>query len=244
VPILKNKQNVKKQLFINDLFQSNMLIEYSRIPNLDESDKEIYETKIFERKATLIERLAVDKYYFDNTYHYLQKESRSVLWNFKGRSFLTGMDDEIINLIKAENSVDSIDKIDLKEVKISDAILTKIKQRFSTTIENKLKNKIVHKAINNLLGINAIQSKTEESGRSRGYTFSDLFNTMLKIYNEMKEYTNKMEQTEQVQFIDEPTNEVFTLISCDNDNNFIKFNELKKSGKKIPQELKHYDLDL
>jgi L-rhamnose mutarotase len=67
---------------------------------------------------------------------------------------------------------------------------------------------------------------------------------MLKIYNEMKEYTNKMEQTEHAQFIDEPTNEVFPLMSCDNDNEFIKFNELKKSGNKIPQELKHYDLDL
>ena len=245
VPILKNRDNIKKQIFINDLFESNMLIEYSKIPNLDETNKEIYENKIFERKATLIERLAVDKYYFDNTYHYLQKESRCILWNFKGRNFLTGMDDEIINLIKTDNNVDGIDKLDLKDLKISDDTLAKIKARFSTTIENKLKNKIVHKAINNLLGINAIQSKTEESGRSRGHTFSDLFNTMNKIYIEMKEYEKKMEESSNVEFIDDNTYDVEVERKYfDNDNDFINFSKLKKSGQIIPDELKHYDLDL
>ena len=248
VPIIKNRESVRKQLFINDLFQSNMLIEYSKIPNLDETNKELYENKIFERKATLIERLAVDKYYFDNTYHYLQKESRCLLWNFKGRSFLSGMKDDIINLIKVDNNIENLSELDLKDIKISDKTLEMIKTRFSTTIDNKLKNKIVHKAINNLLGINAIQSKTEDSGRSRGHMFTDLFNTMIKIYDEMTDYNKKMEAEEnnKVQFI-EDTNEEECFIEnrCIEENKeYQLFQKLKAQRKQIPEELRKYDLDL
>jgi len=250
-PILTNKMNIKKSEFINDLYESNMLIEYSKIPILDESTKELYENRIYERKATLVERLSIDKYYFDNHYYYLKKESRSFLWNFKGRNFIKGMDDIIIKSILKDNNVELLENINLKDFTISSNTLEIIKNKFSTTIKNTLINKIAIKAINNILGVNVIDSKRVSNDRANGYIFTDLFNTLNNIYKEHNEYIIEQQKNADIinkeidatNFIDdiEPN---FKLICFDNDIDYKQFLKYKNDNKPIPKEFKHYDLDL
>jgi len=247
VPILKAKEKVQQQQFTNDLYESNMLVEYSKIPSLDETTKELYENRIFERKATLIERLAVDKYYFENHYYHLSKDSRRLLWNFKGREFLKGMNDNIIKAIIKDNDVQQLEEVDLGKLKFSDETLEIIKNRFSSTIDSKLQNKIIIKAINNILGVVAIESKRISKNRANGFTFTDLFNTLNTIYKEHTEYKQKEldeynEMIKNTRFVEDEDPVEYEQV--DHKDEFNKFCKLKEQGKKIPKELKKYDLDL
>ena len=255
VPILKNKERVKQLDFINDLYESNMLIEYSKIPVLDEATKELYENRVFDRRASLLERLAIDRYYFDNRYHYLMKESRQLLWNFRGRDFLNGMNNEIIENIKIDNEVVNLEDIDLDKVKVSEKTLELIKKNFSSTIDNKLQAKIINKAINSILGINAVDSKKMKTGRARGYCFTDLFNTLNNIYKEHMTHKNKMEEERRLYnemmassvFLEDDAQEIEEVehkrLDASNPD-YTRFLKLKQEKKKIPKELKIYDLDL
>ena len=244
VAVLQNREAVKKQKYINDIYESGMLIEYSKIPNIDEEQKEIIENKMYERKATLIERLTIDKYYFDNTFEHLNKQSRQLLWNHKGRNFIKNIEDDIINNVNKDNNIDTINKLNFEKLIISDNTLDIINTRFSSTMNSKIKNKLVIKAINNVLGIVAIDNKRSDSGRARGYKFTDLFNTLYTVYDEhIESIKKKKEQSKTSEFI-EDINDYIYISDDDIDAEYNQFIELKKNNKPIPSDLKKFDLDL
>jgi superfamily II DNA or RNA helicase len=240
--ILENREKVKKQNYINDVFDSGMLIEYSKIPVIDEEQKELYENKKYERKATLIERLAVDKYYFDNHFDVLKTASRKTLWNTKGRTFIHNYDDSLIKLFVADNKVATLEEINLDQMTISDNVIELIKTRFSSTMNAKDKKRLIIKTINSILGINALENRRNSNGKSSGYVFSDLFNTLCIIKNEYFNAINDkiQEKNNNIQFID-------NCDDCDEvdiDTQYNEYLQLVKQLKPIPDLYKKFELSI
>ena len=253
VPILSNREKVKRMTFINDLYESGNLIEYSKIPDLDESTKEIYESKVFDRNASLIERLAVDKYYFDNKFDMLIKNDRRVLWNFRGTNFIDKMNSNIIKLICNDNNVDDIASVNFQEAKLNDNTVEEIKKLFSMSSELKRSIRVkkayhlISKLLNNILGINAVKELRDKKDVSRGCEFTDLFKTLNDVRTKYVLYIKEQESKAfNVEFIDDyvPETNIKSDILDNTNDKYNMFKKLKEQNKSIPNELKTYDLDL
>lgn len=261
VPVLKKKQKVKgMDNYINDLYESNSLLEYTKVRDLNDDDLEYLQRKVIERKATMSERLAVDKYFFKIKFGYLCLDSRKFIWNFQGRNFIKGMEHEIIESVKKDNNITILEDLDFKKLNVSDHTFNLIKTKYSFTFDNKNKKLLIKKVIDSILGVKAIESKrVGKDKRAEGdYTFSDLFNTLNNIFKEhlvVKEkeaeearlYDEQMANTEFIDDADEVQTEYdkHSHLPLDDTNpHYSQFLKLKQAKKPIPDELKMYDLDI
>jgi len=185
-PELKYKKKTDASKFVNDMFESRMLMEYSTIEVIDDMEiMEQYEEAVYNRSATLAQRFAVSRFYFDERLKELKETDRALIWNNRAGEFFKGINHPLIHKIKTENKVDNLDKLDLKKLEMSDGLKEDIKKYFSFDV--KMKNQLIVKTINNLLGIVAIEKTQSSNGKHTGFMFSNLFNIVNDINTKLIE---------------------------------------------------------
>lgn len=246
-PDLKYKKKKESRKFVNDMFESRMLMEYSTIETIDDLEiMETYETAVYNRTATLEQRFAVSKYYFDERFKELDEKDRAVIWNNRGGDFFKGIKHNLINKIKAENKIDDLINLNLKKIELSDNLKEDIKTFFSFDI--KMKNQLIVKTINNLLGVVAIDKAESSTGKHTGFQFSSLF----KILNDINIKWDIIKAEKEVKFIDEqaeieePTEEAEMVSFNDFNNWFQKLSPYEKINISDDDrcKYKHFLLDL
>ena len=190
VSVIMKRDKLIKMEFINELFESKNLVEFSKVPELTIEQFEEYQTKIYSRTATLIERLAVDKFYLMKRYNILEMEDIAYIWNVKGRSFIPNIKHEIIYKLITEANASQLKDIDIKNVKLTEDMRNLIYSKYSITSRNKKEQNIIAKALNHILGIECTSKKHDDKGRAKGNEFSDIFNTLHTIYERYEELNN------------------------------------------------------
>jgi len=213
VKILTERTRLEKNKFDNDLFISKSLIEFSQVPDIDERLMEDYKGLIYARTATLTERLAIDKYFFVNNYHYLDTNQLALLWNVRGRDFIPGMKHEVIVMLLADAKINQLKDLDFNKYEPSEEILTLVKSKYSITMRDKKGSNILAKAINHILGVDCIQTKRNSSGKAGGNEFNDLFETLYGIYDAHITYheEQRKKNNEADEYDPEKDNIIYTL---------------------------------
>lgn len=194
------KQNKKKDAkkFINDMYESRMLMEYSTIETIDDLEVlEKYQESVYSRTATLEMRMAVSKYFFDDRFKLLDKDDKAFIWNNRTADYFKGIKHKLINDIMTENKVETLAGLDLNKLVITPELKEEIKQCFSFDI--KMKNQLIVKTINNLLAIQAITKQEDAKGKHKGFQFSEIFDMMTDLYSRYVE----LKQQAEIKFVEE-----------------------------------------
>jgi hypothetical protein len=207
-PDLKKNKKRDSKKFVNDMFESRMLMEYKSIETIDDLEVlEKYQENVYNRTATLEMRMAVCKYFFDEKFKLLGDDDKAFMWNNRTGDYPTGIKHPLIKDIIDENKVQNLAELNLKKLEASQQLKDKIKEAFSFDI--KMKNQLVIKTINNLLGLQAIIKQEDKKGHHQGYEWSNLFNLMNDINNRLIELKAQAE----IKFLEEDTGgtENFTI---------------------------------
>lgn len=162
----------KKTNISNEYFESKMLLEYTKVPTYDMPAAGVAESNIYNRTATLVERLALDKFYFDYNFREYTADNRMYIWNMNQRKFFKNLDHPLINMIEEANGCKLYD-LNLDAIKVNDEVTNYIATHYKVT---KIKNiaLLLVKAINEIVG-NMITAKKTSCGKHRGFAFSEEF---------------------------------------------------------------------
>jgi len=191
-PDLKKNKKKDAKKFINDMFESRMLMEYNNIETIEDLEVlEKYQEGVYNRTATLETRMAVAKFFFDDRFKLLNNDDKTYIWNNRTADYFKGIKHKIINDILTDNDVKNLKDLDLKKLKLSNGLNEEIKNHFSFDI--KMKNQLIVKAVNNLLGIQAITKQEDKNGKHKGFEWSGIFNNMNDIYNRYLELKQQAE---------------------------------------------------
>ena len=188
--IIKRKNIKSESQFINDLFESKMLINYDNIKSIDMLEaSEIEDKTIWKKDATQEEKFKLSKYYFDIKFKMLSDEQKSVIWNNRtSKLFEVINSNELIKEIVEKNNYNNFFEIDInkKNFVISDLAIEYIKENFDNEFKNK-KQKLM-KILNILFGFSVIESKIK--GKNIIYKVTDDFIVMKPIYNDYITFWN------------------------------------------------------
>ena len=190
----------KADKFINDLFESKMLMAYNKIDTIDECvAKDIEKFAIWCSKASQIDKFTISKYYFDIKFKHLDDTDKAYIWDNRATSFFDNINNEFIKKIIKDNQVDDISKLNFKEIKVSDETNKYINENFKTTIKNT--NQKIIKLINSVFGLELIESK-QISPKSKACKtqFTELSNELFEIYDRL--ITNKQNAKDECLFLD------------------------------------------
>ena len=165
----------RKSTTINELFVSKTLLEYSAVPKYDDVTALKVEESIYNRLATMEERLGMDRYYFDRVFKDFTDEDKSWIWNNNQRKFFKNRDHEFIKMIEEVNG--RIDGLNLADIKVSNNMTAYISNNYSNT-RTKNTNLLIIKTINDILG--AVIVKKPGKGH-RGFVFSEDFSINMRI---------------------------------------------------------------
>jgi hypothetical protein len=182
--LLKTLEAKRKKKFINDMYESSQLIEYSKVPVLDDDEREQREFKVYNRQATVADRLAVDRFYFDITFRNLEADDRALIWNTNSRQFFRGINSDIVPMICRDNGVEKLIDIDLKKFEVSKEVIGYIKKHYSIT-EFKKPDWVVVRVLNDAIGFDGITSKKDKRNKHIHWEFSSRFD-LLNGINETK----------------------------------------------------------
>jgi hypothetical protein len=187
--------NIKKiyfnraENFINDLYESKMLMAYNKIDKIDSEIAEIIETKsIWCSNATQEEKFIIKRYYFDSKFSYASDNDRKFIWDNRLESYFDNIDNELITKINKDNDIDNLYNLNLNNIKISDETNKYIDEHFKSNIKNN--NQKISKILNNLLGCELIETvKVSKKSKATKYVFSEI-STQL---NEIKKKRDEVE---------------------------------------------------
>ena len=197
IKTLMDKRRKKK--FVNDLYVSGQLIEYSGVPTITESNLEEYEQKVYTRKASVVERLAVDKFYFDVQFRNLDEGDRAFIWNTNSRQFFKGIHFQIFDIVRKDNGNPSdFYDVNFNELKVSTETIQYIKKHYSIT-DVKKQDWTVIKVINDAIGFNGISSKKDKRNKHVAFTITERFKTLYDLH--LTKIEN--DQNARVKFIEE-----------------------------------------
>jgi hypothetical protein len=212
--------------FINTMYESSNLIEYSKVPVVDDEEKiEALKFKTFNRCADMIDRLTVERFYHDQKFRNLDEDERALIWNTNRKSFFDGIDNEFIKMVEADNQIDAITQINPRSLEVSETTLEYISTNYSIVKSKKIDSKVIQ-VINNILGFEAISIKTDKS-KHKVIEVSQLTKTLYEYNLKKKQRDEEEKVIKQAQFIEE---EKITLSKAEwrekwysviNDNDYI-----------------------
>lgn len=184
----------KSEKFINDTFESKMLIPYNKIDSIDEESAQCIERdSIYATNATQIDKFTLNKYYFDYKFFKLNEEDRAYVWDNRVSDYFKNIKDPLIDLIIKDNDVNSIHQLDFKNIQVSDETGDYILANYK--ILNKLKNqnqKIV-KLINHVLKCEIIENVQEtKKTKKTKYQISELGEELKNIHHRLLNYQTKI----------------------------------------------------
>lgn len=193
----------KREKYENNMFVSRMLMEYSLIKEVDEEKKDTIELKIFNREATMEDRMIVLKHYFDITFRNLNKDDRAYVWNTNTRNFFTNINNPDLNNILKDNNLTSIcEAVNLKELVMTPETEKLINKNYSKSHKNI--NSFTMKVINKILGFEAIKRPNNTRNTKRtNFQIDDKIPILYDIIQRKAENEQKEKEEKEAQFIEE-----------------------------------------
>ena len=128
---------------IDILSKHNISMSYKKIPNIDRSIADMIEDKCFSQEATMIDKYALNKFYFKNSFlqsieeNIKNEEMIAEIWDNKYFIFFKKLSElfldkkNVFNKISELNSIDTIFPINIKNVILNDEIKHQIFNEFS-----------------------------------------------------------------------------------------------------------------
>lgn len=175
---IKKHQYFKTEKFINDLYQSKMLMPYNKINKLTSKEVENIEiNNVWLNNASQYQKFAINRYYFDIKFEVLNDDDRQYIWDNKLINYFSNINDPLIKMILEDNGAKNINDINYNDVKASDETNKYIEDNYKIAIKSQ--NQKIVKILNNMLGCQIIQNEYKNK-RSR-YTISE----MGEIVNEL-----------------------------------------------------------
>jgi hypothetical protein len=196
----------RKTKFINDMFESGQLIEYYKVENISELEIEEREKLIYSRNATVMDRLAVDKFYYNSFMRNVSEGDRAFIWNTNSRQFFKGIKSELLTLVCKDANTDDILDVNWNTLEVSKDTIGYIKKHYSIT-KMKKPTWVLVDVINDAMGFNAITSKKDKRNKHLSFEYSDRFYGLYEVYLTKK----KNDEEAYVHFIEEEANETLKL---------------------------------
>jgi hypothetical protein len=173
------------------LEEQNAGMTYNNIPDIDFSEAQIIESKCFAQQATMIDKYALNKYYFNKSF--LDNSDKNMLeeiWNdnfcffFRRLSQVMLNEKDIFNKIANENKLKCLFPVDIKKIKLSNELKEEIFKQFSFKFitSGSANNKILKEIYNTYFGKNIIATKYEDN-RNVEYT---IHNDVYRYYEYAK----------------------------------------------------------
>lgn len=183
--VLKFSHNEK---FVNELFDSRMLMAYEDIPLIDWSQAEdISINRVWQGKASMLDKFALSRYHFNNRFRALTDEQRSFIWNNRFESIINTLTSSpLIAMLEADNGC-KINEIDWNNLKVSQQTNEKIDTEFKTSVKNVSQKTI--KAINHLCGAQFIicqKASASKHSHRTSYELCEAADSIFEIINELK----------------------------------------------------------
>ncbi len=188
----------KSEEFVNKLFQSKMLMSYNSIESLTPSDaNEIEKEKVWTTNASQLDKIRLNKYYFDIKYTLIPEDDRALIWDNNGMQFMENINTELINRIIKDHKVKSLFNINLNKIIINKETINYIDSIYNS--ELKKDNQKIIKSINKYLGLNVIESIKDKSTHYK-YKFSNL---ALELDEINKNWIKEKSRFETLEIVDE-----------------------------------------
>lgn len=211
----------KKQNITNEYFESRMLLEYSKVQILNDKTAMDAEERVYSRLATLEERLALDRFYFDYNFKTFTEDDKKYIWNENQRKFFKNYNHNFLRLLSEENG--PLEDMDLSNIKTNDEITQYITTQYSNTSVKNITTQII-KTINDILGIMIIPLK--KGGKHRGFIFSEVFehNILILKTNELTRAKLEADRTKTISDLDYGLD-----IEYDETDADVRYKQLKKN---------------
>ena len=192
---IKKYQFFKSDKFINTLYESKMLMPYSKIDELNDTDAQNIEiNNVWQTNATQIQKFQVNKYYFDLKFRKLSYEDKEFIWDNRLINYFANINDPLISLLVKDNKMKNLNEINYNKIELSEETEKYINENYKSSIKNK--NQKIVKILNSLLSCEliTIENKSENSKATK-YAVSELAEQLQEIY---LTYTapNKKEQVD------------------------------------------------
>ncbi len=156
----------KSEEFVNKLFESKMLMPYNSIESLTPLEaNEIEKEKVWTTNATQLDKIRLNKYYFDIKYILIPEDDRALIWDNNGMKFMDNINTELINRIIKDNGKDSLLEINLEKIKVSKETMDYMDSIYNSTL--KIERQKIIKTINKHLGLNVIESIKDKSNNCK-----------------------------------------------------------------------------
>jgi len=151
-----------KDLYENLQFKSKMLIAYDDVPQLSLDEKDTIEVeRIWCSQASMVDKLAINRFYFDSRFKTFSEEQRRFIWDNNFTSYFDNKDKPFIQLIKKEANITQLSQLDVSELASKPNIKEYIKKYFMTESVYSLQQ--IVKCINTSLGYTFITSSQDKS---------------------------------------------------------------------------------
>lgn len=140
-----------KDLYENLQFKSKMLIAYDDVPKLSLEKKESIEfEKIWCSQASMKEKLAINRFYFDIKFITCSEDQRRFIWDNNFSSYFDNKEKPFIKLIKKEANITQLSQLNVNDIASKPHIHEYIKKCYMT--ESVYNLKLIVKCINISLG--------------------------------------------------------------------------------------------
>jgi hypothetical protein len=163
---------------------SKSLIPYDLISQLKNKDQA--EGNVYNYNASLLEKLQLNRYYFDIKFRNFSPEDKKYIFDMNYSSFFKNLNDPLIKLVLGDNDKKSLKDLDLNNISISDATQEYLNEHFKTSTIKKNNQKII-KTLNHILG-HIIGNK--KSNGKYIYEYNDNFDELWFIH---EKYSNTNE---------------------------------------------------
>lgn len=158
---------------IDEILKSqNMGIQYRDIPDIDKSYAEIIEEKCFCQEATMMEKYALNKYYFKKSFTDTADEStlrdiwdEKYIFFFKRLSQLLLNENNLFYKISELNNYKHLFPVEIKKIKLNDDIKENIFNEFSFKYVSKNSSniKIAKEIYNTYFSSHIVNQKTDDN---------------------------------------------------------------------------------
>ena len=128
IKVYKKKEAEK---FVNDAFESKLLMPYSKIDLLDDvtADK-IEKNNIWSYNATMTEKFQVSKYYFNKRFWKLDDEEKEFIWNNRLETAFKNINCELVKKVEEDNKC-CLMKLNFNDIKVSEDTMKYVKETYN-----------------------------------------------------------------------------------------------------------------
>ena len=128
IKVYKKKEAEK---FVNDAFESKLLMPYSKIDLLDDiKADEIEKNNIWTYNATMTEKFQVSKYYFNKRFWKLDHDEKEFIWNNRLETAFKNIKCDLVKKVEGDNQCNLID-LKFNDIKVSDDTKNYVKETYN-----------------------------------------------------------------------------------------------------------------